>query len=257
MALLEVKRLHKNFRGLRALLDVDLSVEEGEIVGLIGPNGAGKTTLFNVITGYLRPTAGQVRFRGEEITRLKPHSIARRGIARIFQTTSLFEEATVLDNVVLGHYIQSKVGFWRAFANTHLARRKEQETREKATQILEFIGISDVKDWVAKNLPYGYQRELAVAIALAVKPKLLLLDEPVSGMSTEENLAMMRSIKEIRDTGVTIIVVEHNMRAVMGLSDRIVVLNEGVKIAEGSPKEITENENVIEAYLGAKEEWIV
>jgi len=253
MALLEVKNLSKYFGGLAAVHDVDLKVESQEIRGLIGPNGAGKSTFFKVLCGIYKPNAGKVIFDGGDITGLRPDNIAARGLIRTFQETSLFREMTVLDNLIVGFHLSFKAGFWQTLFNTSLVLGEEQKIRQRAMEILDFFGLSPLKDDLAKNLPHGHQRALGVSMALAVNPKILLLDEPVTGMNPEETSTMMKNIKRIRDEfKTTIILVEHDMRAVMGLSDRVTVLNFGQKIAEGSPDEISHHPEVIRAYLGAE-----
>jgi len=250
--LLEVSNLTKRFGGLTAIDNLDMHVSEGEILGLIGPNGAGKTTFFNIVTGYYKPNAGRVVFRGKSIAGLKPSRIAQRGLVRTFQSAALFQEMTALDNVMLGRHLLAKPPLLRAMLNAKSYRVKEEANSGRATEILQFMGLTHVGNEVAKNLPHGHLRSLGIAVAWAAEPELLLLDEPATGMNPEEATSLMNLIRRIRDLGVTIVVVEHNMRAVMGLSDRIVVLNYGKKIAEGSPQEIMENKDVITAYLGEK-----
>ena len=250
MALLETKDLTKRFGGLAAVNVVTMQVNKGEILGLVGPNGAGKTTLFNLISGFFRPTRGKIVFKGDDVTGLKPNQIAERGIARTFQASNLFKTRTVWENVLIACHLQFHTGFLKVLLNTPFARSEEKEMRQKALNLIESMGLSEVKNEFAVNLPHGHQRMLGVCLALAANPELLLLDEPVAGLSVEETLAFMHRVKELRDKGITILLVEHNMRAVMGTCDRIAVLNYGKKIAEGSPGEIRENKDVIEAYLG-------
>ena len=254
MALLQTRELSKQFGGLSALNLVDLEVREGEILGLIGPNGAGKSTLFNVISGFYPPTQGKVFFRNQEVTGFKAHQIARLGIGRGFQATTLFPRLTVFENVYNGFHLNYRERTWKSILHTPQARKEERAIKNKVMEILTFMGLGESKDQPAQNLPYGYQKILGVCIALATQPALLLLDEPLTGMHPEETANVVRLIRKIRDQGTTLIVVEHNMEAVMRLCDRIVVLNHGRKIAEGRPGEILENPEVIEAYLGTDDE---
>lgn len=252
MALLEVRGLTKLFGGLIAVNNLDLCVEKGEIVGLIGPNGAGKTTVFNMIMGTYSPHKGQVMFKGKDITGQKSHSIVSRGLVRSFQRTILFSEMSVIQNILLGFHLISEIRFWDSLLNTSFTRNRQKQLLEKAGVIADFMGLGHSKDQLAKNLPHGHQRMLGVAIALATNPELILIDEPVTGMNTQETDDMMKKIREIRDKGVTTLVVEHDMRLVMNLCDRLCVLNFGSKIAEGPPSEICKNKEVIAAYLGSE-----
>ena len=253
MALLEVNRLTKCFGGLTALDNLDLSLEEGELLGLIGPNGSGKSTFFNVVTGIYSPTSGKVIFRGEDITSLRSHRVAIKGIARTFQTTTIFKEMTVFENVAVSSYLQRKTGSWGQFFNTHATREDERQVEKIVSEILDYLELTPLRDEQAKNLPHGYLRFLEVAIAMATNPRLMLLDEPVTGLNPTETTAAMKKIKGLRERGVTMIVVEHDMRAIMGLSDRIVAINFGKKIADGAPEEVRKNKDVIDAYLGREE----
>lgn len=248
MALLEARDLTRYFGGLAAVSQFDLTVDTGEIVGLIGPNGAGKTTCFNLLSGFLPPTVGTVTFNGENITGLAPHYIVQRGLIRTFQLTVLFQDMTVLENVLMGLHLYSRRGLGRLlFSRRRFPRAEVSWARE----ILEFTGLVSHADQLAKNLPHGHQRVLGIAMALAARPRLLLLDEPVTGMNHEESQRVMNLVRTIRDRGMTILLVEHNMKAVMGICERIVVLNFGQKLAEGTPAAVSANPDVITAYLGA------
>jgi branched-chain amino acid transport system ATP-binding protein len=253
--LLQNRKLTKYFGGLAAVMDVDFDLQEGEILGLIGPNGAGKSTVFNLISGFMPVSHGKIAFMGRDITGLKAHTIARLGIGRAFQASStLFMKLSVFDNVFNGFHMRYQKSQWKSFFHTPGARQEERRAREEVMGILDFMGLTQSKDLLAQNLPHGHQKMLGVCIAMAIKPKLLLLDEPLVGMHPEEAVAMGSIITKIRDSGVTIILVEHNIGAVMRLCNRIVVLNQGRKIAQGLPKEIAGNREVIEAYLGTDDE---
>ena len=251
MALLEVRGLSKYFGGLAAISDLDLAIDEGEIRGLIGPNGAGKTTLFNVISGVYRPTKGSVIYQGDDISRLSPSRIAAKGLVRTFQRTALFHDFTVLKNVVIARHLRAKETVFGAIAGT--ARQMEKENEEKALEIVEFLELGPLKDELALNLPHGHQRALGVAIALATEPKLLMLDEPLTGMNPVEKEHMIALIRKLHESGITILMVEHDMKSVMGLCIQISVLDFGKLLAEGPPEEIQANPDVIEAYLGGEE----
>jgi branched-chain amino acid transport system ATP-binding protein len=253
--LLQIKNLSKYFGGVAAVMDVNFDLQEGEILGLIGPNGAGKSTVFNLISGFLPVSNGKITYSGRDITALKAHRIARLGIGRSFQASStLFMKLSVFDNVLNGFHLRYQTSQWKSFFHTPGARQEERQAREEVMEILDFMGLAKNKDVLAQNLPHGHQKTLGVCIAMAIKPKLLLLDEPLVGMHPEETATMGSIITKIKDSGVTIILVEHNMGAVMRLCNRIVVLNQGRKIAQGLPKEIAGNREVIEAYLGTDDE---
>lgn len=248
--ILQVEEVTKRFGGLVAVDRVSFDVAESEIFGIIGPNGAGKTTMLNVISGFYPPTEGKIVFDGQDITRLKAHQIAQLGIGRNFQASILFMTLPVIDNVFTGYHTSYNTHIWERLFRMPAARKEEETFRQRGLELLELMGLGSLKYELTKNLPYGYQRILSVCIALATNPKLLLLDEPVTGMNQTEIQTMLNLIRGIRDSGVTIIMIEHNMGAVMNLCDRIIVLDHGQKIAEGLSKEIQENEAVIEAYLG-------
>ena len=248
--LLQVNGLTRVFGGLVAANAVDFSVLDGEVVGLIGPNGAGKTTVFNMIAGSLAPTSGSLRFRGEDYVGTPAHRMAQRGIARTFQITSLFPTLSVLDNVKLGTHRHKKTGWWGATIFSAAYRREEQEVDDKANAVLGFLGLSDKGARIAQNLAYGDQRRLEIAIALAAEPVLLLLDEPAAGMNPDEARRLTETIGRIRDTSVSVLLVEHHMRVVMGICDRIIVLNQGNKIAEGTPEVVANDPTVVSVYLG-------
>ena len=253
MPLLEVKNITKSFGGIKALNDVSLHVDGGEILGLIGPNGAGKTTLFNVISGVYRCDNGKVLFNEEDITGLEPHIIARKGGMRTFQHLALWRKSSVMDNMRLALYIlHLKWGFsfFGSLFHTASSRQKERKIDEEALKILEFVGMEHLKEQEARTLSHGYQRTLSLAIGLATRPLLLLLDEPVTALSPERVSYILGLIRRMREEGTTVVIIEHNMRVIFDICDRIVVLNAGRKIADGSPGEIRENKEVIAAYLG-------
>lgn len=250
MSELILKNVSKKFGGLRAVDNLDLDVPGGKILSLIGPNGAGKTTVFNMITGVYPPTDGTITYRGRKLNDLKSNRIIARGIARTFQNIRLFNSMTVLENVQIGMHCRTKSGAFRAVFKTRAEVREEKEITGKSMEILEYLGLAEYYNEYASNLPYGDQRRLEIARAMATQPEILLLDEPAAGMNPSETAELMGLIQKLRDTGLTIFLVEHDMRLVMGISELVIVLDYGQKIAEGTPEEIQKNKKVIDAYLG-------
>jgi branched-chain amino acid transport system ATP-binding protein len=253
-ALLEVDDVTIKFGGVTALDRVTFDIKEGEILGLIGPNGAGKTTCFNVMTGVYQATSGAIRFDGTTLRKLKRHQITKLGMARTFQNIRLFKSMTALENVMVGADANSKVGLLNALFRTPLHRRTEAESERLARELLEFVGVAGRADELAQNLSYGDQRRLEIARAMATRPKLLCLDEPAAGFNPAEKQRLMDLIRKVRDQGISVLLIEHDMRLVMGVTDRIVVLEFGRKIAEGVPAAIQDNPAVIAAYLGVDED---
>jgi branched-chain amino acid transport system ATP-binding protein len=248
MPILEIKNITKQFGGLMALDDVSFQINEGEIRGLIGPNGAGKSTMFKNIAGFHVPTQGSIVYQGKNIEGKKPHAIAEMGIVRTFQETTLFQELSVFENALVGSHIKSRSNVFSAVLG--LDRLKQEAASDKVMEVLQFMGLVERKDQLASELPLGSQRALALAIALVSEPKLMLMDEPFAGMNGEETSHMMGLTRKVQESGITVVLVEHDMKAVMGLCNYLTVLNFGQVLAEGSPDEVRNNEKVIEAYLG-------
>jgi ABC-type branched-subunit amino acid transport system ATPase component len=252
--LLAVRSVSMNFGGLAALKQVDFGVQQGEIVGLIGPNGAGKTTMFNCLSGFLTPTSGDVVFQGASIVGLTPHRITALGMTRTFQTSRVFKRMTVIDHMMVGAHLYQRAGFWAGVLRPGWVVEEEREARRRGEQTLEFFGedLLPYLDDYADTLSYANKRRLEIARALVAEPKLLLLDEPTAGMNPHESAAVVQLMRTIQKAGVTVLLIEHDMKVIMGVSDRIVVLDHGEKIAEGLPAEIRRNENVIQAYMGRR-----
>jgi branched-chain amino acid transport system ATP-binding protein len=252
MALLEVTQLSRWFGGILATNNLSFSVNEGELLSIIGPNGAGKTTLFNLLTGIFKPSKGTIVFNGIDITGCKQHQAIRHGLGRTFQKTTVFQKINVLDNLIISQALHSGIGSLRYILGTHATRKEKQKMSEKAHEILSFVGLKNKEEKLAGNLTEEAQKRLSIAMVLATGPKFILLDEPTGGVNIDEIDGLIELVKKVRESGITICLIEHKMRMVMNISDRIIALNFGEKIAEGKPEEIACNDTVIKAYLGEK-----
>jgi len=252
LTLLTAQGIGKRFGGVQALSDVSFTINHGEIYGLIGPNGAGKTTLFNVLTGIYDPDGGTFEFDGQPLNGLKPHEVAARGIARTFQNIRLFSNLSALENVMVGRHVRTKAGVWGAIVRNRRTRAEEAAIENRSLELLEYVGVASRANELAKNLPYGFQRRLEIARALATDPKLLALDEPAAGMNATETQSLEALLHDIRRDGTTILLIEHDMKLVMGVCDRVLVLDYGRRIAEGPAAEVQKDAKVIAAYLGGE-----
>jgi branched-chain amino acid transport system ATP-binding protein len=252
MLILEIKNLVKDFEGLRALNGINIDVHEGEIFGVVGPNGSGKSTLFNIITGLVPPTSGQIIYKGESLIGLRPDQIAQRGIGTVFQHNSIFPNLTAKENIIASMHLRTNNDIFGALFNSKGYQRESVRIEEKTIELMRFVGIHERCDLLAKNLPHGNQRELQIAMAMATEPDLLLLDEPATGMNPEETLRLMNLIQSLRQMGMTIVIIEHNMKVIMKMCTQITVINFGEKIAEGTSRQIVSDEQVISVYLGRR-----
>ncbi|BAC12641.1 branched-chain amino acid ABC transporter ATP-binding protein [Oceanobacillus iheyensis HTE831] len=247
---IETKALSKQFGGLSAVNNVDFSIDKGKINAIIGPNGAGKTTFFNLISGVHKPTSGQVMFKGKDISTLPANKIAELGVARTFQTTNLFEKSTVFENVVVGHSLRTQSNLWDAIFRTKRLKQEQDQSNQKALEVISFVGLSNIADVPVANLSQEEKKRVAFALALATDPEIIFLDEPTAGVNPDETEELSALIKKMAQQGITICLIEHKMKMIMELAHKIMVLNYGEKIAEGTPKQINQNEEVIRAYLG-------
>ncbi|MFB4164333.1 ABC transporter ATP-binding protein [Alteribacillus sp. JSM 102045] len=250
MNIIETSKLTKSFGGLKAVQEVDFEIEKGAITAIIGPNGAGKSTFFNLISGFHRPTSGSVVFNETDITKKPAHKIARLGVARTFQTTNLFEQSTVLDNVIVGHRLRTKAGLFDAIFRTPREKREERQAKEKAEEMLEFSGLTDLAYQPAGSISQEAKKRTAIALALSTDPDIVFLDEPAAGVNPDETDGLAALMRKIAENGITVCTIEHKMQMIMSLADKIMVLNQGKKIAEGTPEEVQNNNAVIDAYLG-------